>query len=53
MHISAVGNGRTELVEGQAVLFDVEPNPRDGRLRATNVMGRLRPMTAPYRRGDG
>lgn len=36
-HMSATNGQFDSLGEGQAVSFDMEANPRDGRMRAANV----------------
>lgn len=38
VHFSAIlSEGYKSLTEGQKVTFDTEPDPRNGRLRASNV----------------
>lgn len=37
-HMSATNGQFDNLNEGQAVSFDTEANPRDGRMRAANVL---------------
>lgn len=38
VHVSAItGSGVTSLKEGQKVTFDVERDPKKGKLRASNV----------------